>query len=260
LKSAITCYLHFLPALDAIPPTSYPNDQYSLVQYFVEYFSAHLASVKEHPQLLPSLRLLLDPSSAPFHSVKDRLCLVTPDYHRPMARLRDPALNLLFAAYLRLPQACRYLFGMKIYPILTRETRWSLIASGWSYDTQLPPLIQAASCGDVEMMQVLLDARADDHYSGADPLLDGHALKEAVIRRDIQIVRMLLEASDEATGQFRRSLYLAIDYGYKEILIALLAAGANAIARNSQAICYASSTGTKRWCKRTLKLVQVWIW
>jgi ankyrin repeat domain-containing protein 50 len=254
LKSAITCYLHFL-SHDATPLS--PSDvlqyeQYSIAQYFVEYFSDHLASVKEHPDLFPSLQLLLHPSSTLFHD-NEGWCLVAPYDTRRNKRSWDPALNLLFAAHLGLTQICRYLFEMNVHPILTESIIWLISHSTvWSYGTILyprigaPPLIKAARCGDVELMQVLLDARADHHYSGDDPLADGSALEEATSRGDIQIVQMLLEAGDnisEATGRFGRSLFLAIERGYKEILIALISAGAAVNNNDGKLLVFASSRG-----------------
>jgi hypothetical protein len=181
LKSAISCYLHFL-APDVIHSVSsfakrIPQDQqYSVAQYFVTYFSNHLAPVKEHPDLLPSLRLLLHPKSTLFH-YRQGWHLMSPYDALSIHRSQDPALNLLFAAHWRLPQICQHLFWMNICPNLAHPTIWSPRTVG----SRLTPLVEAVRCGDMEMMQILLDARSDHLYSGADPLADGHALEEAAI-------------------------------------------------------------------------------
>jgi ankyrin repeat protein len=62
------------------------------------------------------------------------------------------------------------------------------------------------------------------------------------------MIQMLLKAGDnihEAPGRFRRSLLLATKHGHKEILTALLAAGADPNAWSGQAIQCASSAGNE---------------
>jgi ankyrin repeat protein len=249
MKSAITCYLHFL-TLDAThlvaPIRALPEEQkqYSLAQYFVQYFSDHLASVMEHLDLLPSLKLLLHPSNTPFH-YKVGWCLISPYDSYPVRRSKDPALNLRFAAHFGLTQICQYLFEMNIYPDLARPANWS------PQTVSCTPLTEAARCGNVEMMQVLLNARTNHQYSGADPLEDGWALEEAAIQGDVRITQMLLEAGDNATSQFSGPLLLATRHGHKENVIALVAAGADVDAQNGRAIQLASFAGNE-WMVQVL--------
>jgi hypothetical protein len=208
LKNAITYYLHFMTLHD-IHSLSGPDLalKYSLAQYLIQCVSGHVLPAREHPDLLPILRRLLHPPSIPFAN-KLGWCLVDPWHHRSAGYKgldqfgsRDPALNLVVAIRLRLPQVCESLLAMNVHPNLADP----ILDHRHLYDH--PPLIQAAMLGYTEIVRVLVASR----YHGADPLAS--ALGWAVRVGNIQVVRMLLEAGGdikEASGRFEMSLYHAI--------------------------------------------------
>jgi hypothetical protein len=127
LKSAIAYYLHFMSLHDIRELSG--SDlvlKYSLAEYLVEYLPGHLAPVREHSDLLQSLRLLLHPPSTPIatnlgHVLLDR-CKSDNSWQwdawrdRPIAEpvARDPTTNLYLAIWLRLPQVCQSLLAVNL--------------------------------------------------------------------------------------------------------------------------------------------------
>jgi ankyrin repeat protein len=241
LKGAIAYYLHFMTLHD-IQSLRRPElvFRYSLAHYFVKYLPDHLAPVGEHSDLLPSLQLLLHPPSTPVATKLGGLLLdqcKLDDWRWQHARRRkwdepinelvvcDPATNLYLAIRLQLPQICQSLLAMTVCMDLARPA--------FSYHKPVvgcPPLIEAVQYGDKKIIHALLDARARHHYHGLDPLADGSVLEEAVRKHDIQVVQILLEAANDIQGTatcFGRSLHLAVVHGHNDLIVALLAAGAD---------------------------------
>jgi hypothetical protein len=204
LKTVISYYLHFMTLHDihSLPGPDLAL-KYSLAEYFVRHVCDHLKPVRDQSDLLPSLRLLLQPPSLPFAN-RVGWCLVDP-LHIPgchssmydrLDRLgsQDQVLNLFIAIRLRLPQICQTLLAMNIHPNLGDPIlRHSPIGS---------PFVEAAALGDKGIMRVLLLSRAARRYHGADPLVDSSALERAVARGHTQVVRMLLEAGGDTVLRY----------------------------------------------------------
>jgi ankyrin repeat protein len=239
LKGVITYYLHFMTLRDlhSLPGPDLAV-KYSLAEYFVQCVPAHLSPVREHPDLLPLLHRLLHPPSTPFDN---RLgwCLVDP-WHHCSAKYggldrfgsHDPALNLLVAIRLRLPQVCESLLAMNIHPHLAEPIL--------KHRHLHPPLIQAATLGCTEIVRVLLASR----YHGVDPLVS--AMEWAAKGGNTQVVRMLLEAGGdikEPPGRFEKSLHHAISSDRKEIALAILNSGVDVNACNGEALTLALARG-----------------
>jgi ankyrin repeat protein len=255
LKCAIAYYLHFMTLHDIqLLPDYELVWKYSLAQYFVKYLPGHLTPVGEHSDLLTSLRLLLHPPSAPIATRLGGLLLGKSGSQQWINPIdgevaRNPATNLYLAMHLRLPQVCQSLLAMNICLNLARPL----------YNCRKPavgsPLIEAVRYGDREILQTLLDARAKHHYDGLDPLADGSVLEEAVRKKDIQAVQSLLMAAcdiEETVVRFGRSLPLAVVNSHKDLVVTLLAAGADPNARgddDTAALLSASSVGNEEIVK-----------
>jgi ankyrin repeat protein len=265
LKSAIAYYLHFMTQPDI---QSHSRKvlalKYSLAEYLVTYLRDHLPLVKEHPLLLPPLRLLLCPPATPTTNKLGGVLLVQPSkwgWCEPLDELtaRDPAsINLLLAIRYGLPQICRSILAMSQHINLASPS-FSCWKPDYDHDRMpYPPLIEAVRYGDREILRALLDARAEHNYYGLDPLVNGSALEEAVRQCDIEVVQILLDAANdirETASRFGSSLQIAIDNGYKDLITALLAAGADPNARddnNTATLISASSAGNQELVRMLL--------
>jgi ankyrin repeat protein len=259
LKSAIAYYLHFTAQRDIRSLSRKVLAlKYSLAEYLVMYLQDHLPLVKEHTLLLPSLRLLLCPPATPTANKRGHLLLALwsgPDKLANELIARDPPTNLVLAIRYGLPQICQSILSMSPHINLASPSfpwfPWQYDHDGMTYVATYPPLVEAVQYGDREILRVLLDARAAHQYDGLDPLADGTVLEKAVKRCDLQLVQILLEAANdirETASRFGRSLQLAIDHGYKDLIMALLAAGADPNARdddNTAALILASRAGNE---------------
>jgi ankyrin repeat protein len=247
LKSAIAYYLHFMTLRDI---QSLSDDdlvlEYSVAEYFSKYLLDHITPIREHSDLLPSLRLLLYPPSTPIATRFGSFLLGKFDWLDPIDEgvARDPATSLCLAIRLQLPQICQSLLAMNVQLDLA-----SPLYSCYQYRLGDPPLVEAVRYGAKEIIQVLLDVRARHHYNGLDPLADGSVLEEAVKRHNTQVAQMLLDAADdirETASRFGKSLPLAVSQGDRDLIIALLDAGAdpaNAKYESTTALISASERG-----------------
>jgi ankyrin repeat protein len=278
LKSAIAYYLHFMTLRD-IQSLSVPELvlEYSLAEYFSKYLPEHLTPIREHSDLLPSLRLLLHPPSTPIATKLGHILLdqcksddwqcksydsecESDDWEWRRRKPRvdelvacDPATNLCLAIRLRLPQVCQSLLAMNVQLDLV-----SPLYSRHPSPVGDPPLVEAVRYGATqEIIQLLLDVRARHHYNGLHPLADGSALEEAVKKCNTRVVQMLLDAADdirETASRFGKSLPLAVSQGNKDLINALLDAGAdlNASDDNGTAVLVSASRAGNAEIVRTL--------
>jgi ankyrin repeat protein len=264
LKSAIAYYLHFMTLRDIQSFSSLDLVlKYSLAEYFSGYLPDHLTPIRKHSDLLPSLRLLLYPPSTPIATRFGYTLLArckSDDREREwdlgeVDKLvaRDPAINLCLAIRLRLPQVCQSLLAM--------DVQLDLASPLYSCHRPVlghPPLVEAVRYGEREILQALLNARARHHYNGLYSLADGSALEEAVKKRNTGVVRMLLDAADdirETASRFGNSLPLAVSQGDRDLIIALLDAGAdpNAKDEGGLALIFASGTGDAEMARILIK-------
>ena len=138
---------------------------HSLAEYFVKHLPDHLTPVGEHPDLLPSLQLLLHPPSKPIATKFGGLLLgrcksdswyavtssMNPwiEWENPIDEpiAHDPATNLHLAIQLQLPQVCQSLLARNVQLDLARPIysyHWPAVGH--------PPLVEAVCYGELEII------------------------------------------------------------------------------------------------------------